>query len=69
MHELPLKSIITTGKAASAAGLTAAVIKVGDAFTVAAGSLPLSDGGICMIDECDKMTTKDRVALHEAMES
>ncbi|MBW2996807.1 minichromosome maintenance protein MCM, partial [Candidatus Woesearchaeota archaeon] len=64
------KSRYVSGKGASGAGLTAAVVK--DEFlrgwALEAGALVLSNKGFCMIDEMDKMTKEDREAMHEALE-
>lgn len=64
------RAVYTTGKGATAAGLTAAVVREknsGD-YYLEAGALVLADGGIAIIDEIDKMRSEDRVAIHEAME-
>ena len=65
------RGIFVSGKGASAAGLTAAVVKdeFGDGqWTLEAGALVLADSGITAVDEMDKMSKEDRSALHSAME-
>ncbi|MHA1520287.1 MAG: LAGLIDADG family homing endonuclease [Promethearchaeota archaeon] len=64
------RSVYTSGKGASAAGLTAAVIKDSDnaGLQLEAGALVLASGGVACIDEFEKMRKQDRSAIHEAME-
>ncbi len=64
------KARFTSGKGATAAGLTASVVK--DEFlggwSLEAGTLVLANQGFAIIDEMDKMNKDDRSALHEALE-
>jgi len=67
--EVTQKSIYTSGKGTTSAGLTIGMVKLGDGRMVAqAGVLPLCNGGHAYIDEFDKMNKDDRSSMHEAME-
>ncbi|MEF8790109.1 MAG: LAGLIDADG family homing endonuclease [Haloarculaceae archaeon] len=72
IRNLAPRSVYTSGKGSSSAGLTAAAVRDdfgdGQQWTLEAGALVLADQGIAAIDELDKMRSEDRSAMHEALE-
>jgi len=63
------RGLYTSGRGATAAGLTAAAVRdESGTFVLEAGALVLADKGLAAIDEFEKMREEDRVAIHEAME-
>ncbi len=72
VKDIAPRSVYTSGKGSSAAGLTATAVRddfgEGDQWSLEAGALVLADKGVAAIDELDKMDAGDRSAMHEALE-
>jgi replicative DNA helicase Mcm len=72
VKDIAPRSVYTSGKGSSAAGLTATAVRddfgEGDQWSLEAGALVLADKGIAAVDELDKMDAGDRSAMHEALE-
>jgi len=70
-EKLAPKSVLASGKGATAAGLTATAEQsnLTGEWTLKAGALVLANDGVACIDEFDKMSDSARKSIHEALEN
>lgn len=61
------KAIYTSGTSTTGVGLTAAAIQDEKGWRLEAGALVLADGGLCCIDEIEKMSKEETLMILEAM--
>lgn len=66
LEKTAIRPVFTTGQGASAVGLTAYVQRhpVTKEWTLEAGALVLADRGVCLIDEFDKVLSRNQFVFH-----
>lgn len=72
INNIAPRSCFTSGKGATAAGLTAAAVRNDfgqQQWTLEAGALVLANDGVACVDEIDKVNEEAKESLHEALES